>query len=181
MSSPHLKEGMLAQPFCSNNGVSSPHELGVSCSSSCRAGAATAALAGSPYLDIHECRSGSLSGRLCYCHGDRWGEVCPERERSIPHMISFELHLSRMDLWPGRFFVYLGSRRTPHNDIKAWVKRYAPPICALMADKLPDPAANALNQATFNNLSRMLLDSQIVSPSIFSSLVTFEINYSHHA
>jgi hypothetical protein len=85
-----------------------------------------------------------------------------------------------MDLWPGRFYVYLGSRRTPHNDIKAWVKRYAPPICALMADKLPDPTANALNQATFNNLSRMLLDSQIVSPSIFPSLVTFEINYSHY-
>jgi len=85
-----------------------------------------------------------------------------------------------MDLWPGRFFVYLGSRRTPHNDIKAWVKRYAPPICALMADRLPDPTANALNQATFNNLSRMLLDSQIVSPSIFSSLVAFEINYSLH-
>lgn len=72
---------------------------------------------------------------------------------------------SRMDLWPGRFFVYLGSRHTPHNDIKAWVKRYTPPICALMADKLPDPAANALNQATFNNLSRMLLDSQILAMS----------------
>ena len=81
-----------------------------------------------------------------------------------------------MDLWPGRFYVYLGSRRTPHNDIKAWVKRYAPPISALMADKLPDPSANALNQATFNNLSRMLLDSQIVSSSIFSSLATFEFN-----
>lgn len=85
-----------------------------------------------------------------------------------------------MDLWPGRFYVYLGSRRTPHNDIKAWVKRYAPPISALMADRLPDPNANALNQATFNNLSRMLLDSQIVSPSIFSSLVIIEINYSHY-
>jgi hypothetical protein len=72
---------------------------------------------------------------------------------------------SRMDLWPGRFYVYLGSRRTPHNDIKAWVKRYSPPICALMADKLPDPTANALNQATFNNLSRMLLDSQILAMS----------------
>jgi hypothetical protein len=95
-------------------------------------------------------------------------------------MTSFKLHLSRMDLWPGRFYVYLGSRRTPHNDIKAWVKRYAPPICALMADKLPDPTANALNQATFNNLSRMLLDSQIVSPTMFSSLVAFESNYSHH-
>jgi hypothetical protein len=32
-----------------------------------------------------------------------------------------------------------------------------------MADKLPDPAANALNQANFANLSRMLLDNQIVS------------------
>lgn len=85
-----------------------------------------------------------------------------------------------MDLWPGRFYVYLGSRRTPHNDIKAWVKRYAPPISALMADRLPDPNANALNQATFNNLSRMLLDSQIVSPSIFFSLVIVEINYSHY-
>lgn len=85
-----------------------------------------------------------------------------------------------MDLWPGRFYVYLGSRRTPHNDIKAWVKRYAPPICALMADKLPDPTANALNQATFTNLSRMLLDSQIVSSFIFSSLVTFGIDYSHY-
>ena len=85
-----------------------------------------------------------------------------------------------MDLWPGRFYVYLGTRRTPHNDINAWVKHYALPICALMADKLPDPAtkANALNQATFNNLSRMLLDSQIVSSSIFSSLITFEIHYS---
>ena len=94
-------------------------------------------------------------------------------------MTSFKLHPSRMDLWPGRFYVYLGSRRTPHNDIKAWVKRYAPPICALMADKLPDPTANALNQATFNNLSRMLLDSQIVSPCTFSSLVTFKVDYLH--
>jgi len=85
-----------------------------------------------------------------------------------------------MDLWPGRFYVYLGTRRTPLNDINAWVKHYAPPICALMADNLPDPTANALNQATFINLSRMLLDSQIVSSSIFSSLVTFKIDYSHH-
>lgn len=77
------------------------------------------------------------------------------------------LHLdcgSRIDLWPRRFYVYLGARRTPHNDIKAWVKRYAPPICALMADKLPDPAANESNQETFANLSHMLLDNQIVSP-----------------
>jgi hypothetical protein len=93
-----------------------------------------------------------------------------------------------MDLWPERFYVYLGSRRTPHNDvevwvkrnappicvlmadddIKAWVERYAPPISVLMADKLPDPTANALNQAAFDNLSRMLLDSRIVRPSILS-------------
>lgn len=84
-----------------------------------------------------------------------------------------------MDLWPARFYVYLGSRRTPHNDIKAWVKRYVPPISALMADKLPDPTANALNQATFNNLSRMLLDSQIVSPIIFSWSPS-EINDLHY-
>lgn len=32
-----------------------------------------------------------------------------------------------------------------------------------MPDKLPDSAANALNQAHFANLSRMLLDNQIVS------------------
>ncbi|KAI0295723.1 hypothetical protein BC826DRAFT_268455 [Russula brevipes] len=70
---------------------------------------------------------------------------------------------SRIDLWPRRFYVYLGARRTPHNDIKAWVKRYAPPVCALMADKLPDPAANAVNQAAFANLSRMLLDNQILA------------------
>jgi hypothetical protein len=82
-----------------------------------------------------------------------------------------------MDLWPRRFYVYLGSRRTPHNDIKTWVKRYAPPICALMADKLPDPAANALNQATFANLSRMLLDNQIVSPCTRSSPGTFKVTH----
>ncbi|KAI0002565.1 hypothetical protein BJV74DRAFT_607650 [Russula compacta] len=70
---------------------------------------------------------------------------------------------SRIDLWPRRFYVYLGGRRTPHNDINAWVKRYAPPICALMADKLPDPAANESNQVTFTNLSRMLLDNQILA------------------
>lgn len=68
-----------------------------------------------------------------------------------------------MDLWPRSFYVYLGAGRTPHNEVKGWVKRYAPPICALMPDKLPDPAANALNQANFANLSRMLLDNQIVS------------------
>jgi len=68
-----------------------------------------------------------------------------------------------MDLWPRRFYVYLGAGRTPHNEVEGWVKRYAPPICALMPDKLPDPAANALNQANFANLSRMLLDNQIVS------------------
>ncbi|KAH9994718.1 hypothetical protein BJV77DRAFT_943445 [Russula vinacea] len=69
---------------------------------------------------------------------------------------------SRMDLWPRRFYVYLGSRRIPPNDIKAWVKRYPPPICALMADKLPDPNANALNQTNFANLSRMLLEGQML-------------------
>jgi hypothetical protein len=69
--------------------------------------------------------------------------------------------------------VYLGARRTPHNDIKAWVKRYAPPVCALMADKLPDPAANAVNQAAFANLSRMLLDNQIVS-------LPARVSCSHH-
>lgn len=72
---------------------------------------------------------------------------------------------SRMDLWPRRFYVYLGAGRTPHNEVKGWVKRYAPPICALMPDKLPDPAANALNQANFANLSRMLLDNQILALS----------------
>lgn len=82
-----------------------------------------------------------------------------------------------MDLWPRRFYVYLGSSRTPHNDIKTWVKRYAPPICALMADKLPDPAANALNQATFANLSRMLLDNQIVSPCARSYSGTFKVTH----
>ena len=46
LSSPHLKEGMFAQLFCSSNGVSSTHKHGVSCSSSWRTGAATAALAG---------------------------------------------------------------------------------------------------------------------------------------
>ncbi|KAF8483496.1 hypothetical protein DFH94DRAFT_313699 [Russula ochroleuca] len=68
----------------------------------------------------------------------------------------------RMDLWPRRFYVYLGSRRIPPNDIKAWVKRYPPPICALMADKLPDPTANALNQTNFANLSRMVLEGQML-------------------
>ena len=43
---------MFAQPFCSSNGVSSAHKPPVSCSSSCGTGTATAALAGSPYLDF---------------------------------------------------------------------------------------------------------------------------------
>jgi hypothetical protein len=89
----------------------------------------------------------------------------------IPHGDSLNC-VSRMDLWPRRFYVYLGARRTPHNDIKGWVKRYAPPICALMADKLPDPAANGLNQTNFANLSRMLLDNQIVSvPGYFEASI----------
>jgi hypothetical protein len=70
---------------------------------------------------------------------------------------------SRMDLWPRRLLVYLNARRVAHNDIKAWTKRFTPPVCALMPDKLPDPAANALNQANFANLSRMLLENQMVS------------------
>ena len=68
-----------------------------------------------------------------------------------------------MDLWPRRLLVYLNARRVAHNDIKAWTKRFTPPVCALMPDKLPDPAANALNQANFANLSRMLLENQMVS------------------
>jgi hypothetical protein len=68
-----------------------------------------------------------------------------------------------MDLWPRRFYVYLGARRAPHNDVKAWVQRYTPPLCALMPDRLPDPAANTANQANFANLSRMLLENQMVS------------------
>jgi hypothetical protein len=87
---------------------------------------------------------------------------------------------SRMDLWPRRFYVYLGSRRIPPNDIKAWVKRYPPPICALMADKLPDPTANALNQTNFANLSRMVLEGQMVSSCTRFFPVTF-LSYSHHA
>ena len=70
---------------------------------------------------------------------------------------------SRMDLWPRRLLVYLNARRVAHDDIKAWTKRYSPPVCALMPDKLPDPAANALNQENFANLSRMLLGNQMVS------------------
>ncbi|KAH9956282.1 hypothetical protein BC827DRAFT_1232856 [Russula dissimulans] len=70
----------------------------------------------------------------------------------------------RIDLWPRRFYVYPGAYRTQHNDITAWVKRHAPPICALMPDRLPDLAANALNQAAFSNLSRMLLDNQMLTP-----------------
>ncbi|KAH9965212.1 hypothetical protein BC827DRAFT_1265240 [Russula dissimulans] len=69
----------------------------------------------------------------------------------------------RIDLWPRRFYVYLGARRIQPNDIKAWVKRYAPPICALMPDRLPDPTANGLNQAAFANLSRMLLENQFLA------------------
>ncbi len=68
-----------------------------------------------------------------------------------------------MDLWPRRLIVYLNAHRVAHNDIKAWIKRYTPPVCALMPDKLSDPAANALNQANFANLSRMLLENQMVS------------------
>jgi hypothetical protein len=59
--------------------------------------------------------------------------------------------------------VYLNARRVAHNDIKAWTKRFATPVCALMPDKLSDPAANALNQANFATLSRMLLENQMVS------------------
>ncbi|KAH9050276.1 hypothetical protein EDB84DRAFT_595158 [Lactarius hengduanensis] len=70
---------------------------------------------------------------------------------------------SRMDLWPRRLIVYLNARRVAHDDIKAWTKRYTPPVCALMPDKLPDPAANALNQANFANLSRMLLENQMLA------------------
>ncbi|KAI0266564.1 hypothetical protein BC834DRAFT_823874 [Gloeopeniophorella convolvens] len=70
---------------------------------------------------------------------------------------------NRMELWPRRLYVYLGARRVAHNDVKAWVKRYNPPICALMPDKHPDPATNAANQANFANLSRLLLDNQIVA------------------
>ena len=67
-----------------------------------------------------------------------------------------------MDFWPRRFYVYLGAGRTPHNEVKGWVNRYAPPLCTLMPDELPDPAADALNQENFANLSRLLLDNQIV-------------------
>lgn len=67
-----------------------------------------------------------------------------------------------MDHWPRRFYVYLGARRAHHNDIKAWVKQRNQPICALMPDRLPDPTTNAVNQANFANLSRMLLDNQLV-------------------
>jgi hypothetical protein len=84
----------------------------------------------------------------------------------INEVIPLAPHLncaSRIDLWPRRFYVYLGARRIQPNDIKAWVKRYAPPICALMPDRLPDPTANGLNQAAFANLSRMLLENQFVS------------------
>jgi hypothetical protein len=68
-----------------------------------------------------------------------------------------------MDLWPRRFNVFLSARRVQHNDVKTWVKRYTPPVCALMPDKLSDPAANAVNQANFANLCRMLLENQMVS------------------
>ena len=84
----------------------------------------------------------------------------------VPHVTSSKLHFtSRMDLWPGRFYLYLGSRLTLHTDIQARVERYSSPICALVADQLPDPVANVLNQAAFNNLNYMLLDHEIVSRS----------------
>jgi hypothetical protein len=77
-----------------------------------------------------------------------------------------------MDLWPRRFNVFMSARRVQHNDVKAWVKRYTPPVCALMPDNLSDPAANAVNQANFSNLCRMLLENQMVSLGAPKSRVT---------
>ena len=86
---------------------------------------------------------------------------------------------SRMDLWPRRFLVYLNARRVAHNDIKAWTKRFTPPVCTLMPDKLPDPAANALNQANFANLSRMLLENQMVSSKAHAMRDRFSMDLPH--
>ena len=86
---------------------------------------------------------------------------------------------SRMDLWPRRLLVYLNARRVAHNDIKAWTKRFTPPVCTLMPDKLPDPAANALNQANFANLSRMLLENQMVSSKACPMRVRFSMDSLH--
>jgi hypothetical protein len=50
-----------------------------------------------------------------------------------------------------------------------------------MADKLPDPAANTLNQANFANLSRMLLENQIVSLSACFEASIFRVLTLHAA
>jgi hypothetical protein len=85
-----------------------------------------------------------------------------------------------MDLWPRRFNVFMSARRVQHNDVKAWVQRYTPPVCALMPDKLSDPAANAVNQANFSNLCRMLLENQMVSPELPKRLSRDMVALIHH-
>ncbi|EGO29534.1 hypothetical protein SERLADRAFT_412990 [Serpula lacrymans var. lacrymans S7.9] len=49
------------------------------------------------------------------------------------------------------------------KDVQAWVKHRAPPLCTFMPDRLSDANGNAINQANFRQLSRLLYEKQMVA------------------
>ncbi|KAI0067009.1 hypothetical protein BV25DRAFT_1897250 [Artomyces pyxidatus] len=69
----------------------------------------------------------------------------------------------RQDLWPRKFYLYLGQRQISAPDVSAWAKRSRLPVCTFMPDRHPDPQINATNQASFAWLSRHLLSNSLVA------------------
>lgn len=70
--------------------------------------------------------------------------------------------VSRIDLWPTQLIFHIAHGRLILKDIQAWVNRHAPPLCTFMPDRVRDTNLNAVNQATFRSLSRILFESQTV-------------------
>jgi len=73
-----------------------------------------------------------------------------------------------MGFWPSTFVVYMTRKPSTLRDCQAWVKRYSPPICTFMPDRVQDPNANAFNQKNFSSFSRVLLQNQMVSIEVMT-------------
>jgi len=68
-----------------------------------------------------------------------------------------------MGFWPSTFIVYMTRKPSTLHECQAWVKRYSPPICTFMPDRLQDVNANTVNKMNFSSFSRVLLQNQMVA------------------
>ena len=106
--------------------------------------------------------------------GEKYVDACPREYILIPS------HPSRASHWPTTFYVRVVHERPVLRDVQAWVKECVPPmpICTFMPNRLRDQNDNAVNQANFRSLSRILFENQAVCLlNLFNSCAEFSHIY----